>query len=149
MASKVFNVGAFQLQNRTIDFIANTIKVMLIGTASPYVFNPNEATMVTPASSELTGSGYVPGFVSGDRHTLAGKAITNDTVNNRTVYNSTNTAAWTIATGPTLAAAIVYYHNVSDAASVPLFFLQFTPVPTNGAAITIDWNTGTLAYTQQ
>lgn len=133
MASVAYNAGMKAIADRSVDFLADTIKIMLIGIAVPYTFSRNHAVMTVPAASELNVGGYVPGFAGAGRLTLAGKSITNDTTNNRTIFDATDPAAWTLAAGDSVAAAIIYKHLTSDAVAVPLWFLDHADTPTNGS----------------
>lgn len=149
MASFTYNKGSTDIANRTIDFLADVIKVMLIGTATPYTPDKDHTSMTTPAASELSVTGYTPGFASADRKTLASKTITNDATNDRTVYDAADPSSWTLSTGGTVAAAIVYKHLTSDALSTPIFYLDITDTPTNGSAFTLIFDALGIGYTQQ
>jgi hypothetical protein len=149
MASFTYNKGSTDIQNGTIVWATDTIKVMLIGTATPYTPDKDHSSMTTPALSELSVTGYTPGFASADRKTLASKTLTNDTTNDRTVYDAADPSAWTLATGGTVAYAIVYKHLTNDAGSTPIFLLDFTDVPTNGSTFTLVFDANGIGYTQQ
>lgn len=148
MASKNYDAGMAGIANRSIDFITDVLKVMLIGTATPYTFDQTHAAMTVPAASELSVTGYVGGFAGSGRQTLASKTITNDTTNHRTVFDAADPAAWTLSTGGTVAAAIVYKHLTSDALSIPIFFLDNADTPTNGSTFTLVFDVLGLGYIQ-
>ncbi|MBA2706316.1 MAG: hypothetical protein H0U59_00745 [Gemmatimonadaceae bacterium] len=151
MASGVFNIGATSIGDGAIDFLTGTIKVMLIGTATAYVFEPDNANLGVasgPSASELSVTGYATGFASADRRTLASKTVASDLTNNRTTFDAADPAAWTLSTGGTVAAAVVYHHLTSDALSVPLFYLDFTDVPTNGSTFTLAFAATGIGYLQ-
>ena len=59
MASHVYNAGSKGLLDGTIDWAADTIKIMLVTTA--YTPDKDHASMTTPAASELSVSGYTGG----------------------------------------------------------------------------------------
>lgn len=148
MASSCYNAGIKGIQDRSIDLAADTIKIMLIGTATAYTFDKDHAVMTTPAASELSVTGYTGGFAGAGRLTLASKTITNDTTNDRAVFDAADPAAWTLSTGGTVAAAIVYKHLTSDAVAVPIAFLDFTDVPTNGSTFTVVFDANGIFYIQ-
>jgi hypothetical protein len=148
MASFTFDAGQAGIANRSIDFIGDVIKVMLLGTATPYTPNKAEANMTTPAASELSVTGYVGGFAGAGRQTLASKTITNDTTNHRTVFDAADPAAQTLATGGTVAAAIVYKHLTSDALSTPIFYLDPADTPTNGSTFQLIFDVLGIGYIQ-
>jgi hypothetical protein len=107
MASLVYNVGSYQLQHRDVDYLADTIEIILV--KSTY----------TPA-------------------------------NDRTVYDAADPSAWTLGAGDTIGGAIIGKKgSASDATAIPLFFLDLTDTPTNGAAITVQFDANGIAYTQQ
>lgn len=148
MASLVYNVGSFQLQNRSVDFVNDTIEVILV--KSTYTPNKDDTNSVY-AAAEISGvSGYVGGYNGAGRKVLASKTITNNTTNDRTVYDAADPSAWTLGTGDTIGGAIVGKKGSSDdSTAVPLFFLDFTDVPTNGSTFTLQFHADGLAYTQQ
>src|SRR3954462_14196609 len=105
MASFTYNIGSKSIIDRTVDFLADTIEVVL--TKSTYTANRDDVTG-TPAASEITGvSGYTGGFGGAGRKVLASKTITNDTTNDRTVYDAADPSAWTLGTGDTIGGAVI------------------------------------------
>ena len=58
-------------------------------------------------------------------------------------------SAWTLGSGKTVASAVVYWHSTDDATSIPLFFLDFTDVTTNGGTFTLVFDPAGIAYLQQ
>ncbi len=148
MASGVFNIGATSIGDGAVDFLTDTIKVMLIGSDVAYAFDPDSTSMTTPGASELTVTGYAAGFASADRRTLGTKTVASDMTNNRSTFDAADPAAWTLSTGETVEGAVVYKHLTSDALSTPLFFLDFTGVPTNGSTFTLAFAAAGIAYLQ-
>lgn len=141
MASKNYNAGIKAIQDRTIDWASSTINIMMVGTAVPYTFSQDETSMTTPALSELSVTGY-------SRKTLGSKTITNDTTNDRSVFDAADPSAWTLSSGGTAAGAIVFWNNTNDAGSVPISFLDFTDTATNGSAFTIQFDANGIFYIQ-
>lgn len=148
MASGAYNKGATDLQNRTVDYASDTIKVMLV--KSTYTFDPDHSSMTTPTVSELDCTGYTGGFAGADRKTLASKTITQDDTNNRSVYDAADPSAWTLggASNNTVGGAIVYKHLTNDAGSTPLFFVDFTDTATNGSTFTLVFPSTGINYLQ-
>jgi hypothetical protein len=140
MSSKLYDAGAFGiLGDRSIDFEGDTIKVMAIANDVPYAFDPTETDLSVLAASELDCSGYVPGFAGSGRKTLGGKAIALDDVNHRTGFDATDPSAWTLASGKTVTAFVVYKHDTNDATSIPIAYIDISDTVTNG-------NAGTLVF---
>lgn len=148
MASLVYDGGSFGLQHRDIDWLNDTIEVILVKST----YTPSQTdTAAVYAANEISGvTGYTGGFAGSGRKVLSSKTLTNDTVNNRTVYNAGNPTAWTLGVGDTVAGAIVGKKGASDdTTAIPIFFLSFSPVPTNGSTFTLQWNASGISYTQQ
>lgn len=148
MASGTYNDGSLKLQNGTVSWASDTIEVVLV--KSTYTFDKDH-TAGTPAASEITGvSGYTGGFGGAGRKVLASKTLTNDTTNDRTVYDAADPSAWTLGAGDTVGGAVIQKKgSADDTTAVPLFFLDFTDVPTNGSTFTLSFDATGIAYTQQ
>lgn len=148
MASLVFNEGSYGIQHRDIDYLSDTIEVILV--KSTYTPNKDDTQSVI-AAAEISGvSGYTGGFGGSGRKTLASKTMTNDTTNDRTVYDAADPSAWTLGTGDTVGGALVTKKgSASDATAKLLFFQDFTDVPTNGSTFTLPFDAAGIAYTQQ
>lgn len=148
MASGAYNKGATDLQNRTIDWASDTIKVMPV--KSSYTFDPDHSSMTTPTASELDCTGYTGGFAGADRKTLGSKTITQDDTNNRSVYDAADPSAWTLggAVNNTIGGFIVYKHLTNDAGSTPIFFCDITDLPTNGSTVTLQFAATGINYLQ-
>lgn len=149
MASAVYNAGAKGLLDGSIDFAADTIKIMLLSTDVPYVVDKDHDHIDDLNASELVVSGYANGFAGAGRKTLGTKTITKDNATDRVVFDAADPSAWTLGAGETVAAAVVYWHSVDDATSIPLFFLDFVDVLTNGGTFAIAFHADGIAYVQQ
>jgi len=145
MANLVYNRAKKEILDGTIDLVNDTIKVMLV--TSSYVADDahdfvDEAGANDPIDHELTGTGYAAGFAGAGRKTLSAKAFAEDDANNRGEFDDTADITWTAIDAGTAAAAIVYKHITSDAASVLIAYIDQGgfPVVTNGGDLTIQWN---------
>lgn len=147
MASRSYNAGMLALANRTVDFIADTIEVVLV--KSSYVMDPDH-TGATPAASEISGvAGYVGGFGGAGRKVLASKTIAQDTALDRVVYDAADPSLWTLGTGDTAGGAVIQKKgSASDATAVPLWFLDITDFPTNGGTFTLTFDAQGIDYIQ-
>ena len=149
MASGTFNHGSHLIQTGALDFAADTIKVALLADDVPYVFDKDHDHMDDINPSELDVSGYPPGFAGAGRATLAGKTITEDSVNDRSVFDATDPAPWTLGAGKNVVGAVVYYHITDDATSVPIWYLDFADFATNGGAFSLIFHANGIGYVQQ
>jgi len=148
MASFTYNAGSKALQDGTVDWASDTIKIMLVTDA--HTPDQDHDHIDDIAGDEVSVSGYAGGFSGAGRKTLGSKTQTNDTTNDRTVYDAADPSAWTLAAGETVQAAVVYWHDTDDATSIPLFYLEFaTPIATNGGSLTVPFDAAGIAYTQQ
>jgi TctA family transporter len=148
MASLVYNVGSYQLQHRDVDWLADTIEVVIM--KSTYTPDKDDTNGVLAAGELATLTGYAGGFGGAGRKVLASKTLTNDTANDRTVYDAADPSAWTINAGDTVGGFLVQKKgSANDTTAVPLFFLDVTDTPTNGAALTLQFAATGIGYTQQ
>lgn len=148
MSSFTYNIGSYELQHRDIDFLSDTIEVIF--TKSSYTPNKDDTNSVY-AAAEISGvSGYAGGYAGAGRKVLASKTITNDTTNDRTVYDAADPSAWTLATGDTIGGAIIGKKgSANDTTAKPIFFLDVTDFPTNGGTVTLPFHADGIGYTQQ
>lgn len=129
---------------------ANTHKIMLL--KNSYAFDPDHkfVSQLTPATHECSVTGYTGGFGGAGRKTLSSKTITEDTTNNRAVYDAADPTAWTaLAAGNTLRFAAVIEEITNDAASRVIAVLDFgSDYITNGGDFTVVFNSLGIGYIQ-
>jgi hypothetical protein len=133
MASGWYNSGARQVADRTIDPVADTIKVMLV--TSSYTPDPDHVT-VSQVTNELSGTGYAGGFAGAGRKTLAGKAWSTDTTNNRVNWTF-NQVTWSAINAGAPKYAIVIKEITNDAGSQLIGYLDLGTQSTNGGDFSI------------
>lgn len=148
MANFTYNIGSFKLADRTIDYASDTIEVIF--TKSTYSPNKDD-TNSAYAAAEISGvSGYTGGWGGAGRKVLASKTITNDTTNDRTVYDAADPSAWTLGTGDTIGGAIIGKKgSADDTTALPIFFIDLTDTPTNGGTATLQFSADGIGYTAQ
>jgi hypothetical protein len=148
MASFTYNIGSKSLADRTLDYAAGVIEVILM--KSTYTANKDD-TYTVYAAGEISGvAGYTGAYGGAGRKVLATKTITNDTANDRTVYDAADPSAWTLGTGDTIGGAIVGLKGAAaDATAIPLFWCDITDLPTNGSTFTLIFDALGIGYTQQ
>jgi hypothetical protein len=148
MASLTYNGGSAKIIDRTIDWINDTIELVLM--KSTYTPNKDDTQSVLAAGELATLTGYAGGFGGAGRKVLASKTITNDTTLDRTVLDAADPSAWTIVAGDTIGGVVVQKKGAaSDATAIPIFFEDVTDTPTNGAALTLTFDSAGIGYTQQ
>lgn len=115
-------------------FGSDTIKARLV------------ASSVTPTKDDTSMTGYT---AIGSDQTLGSKTITNDTTNDRTVYDAADPTWSAVASGSTVGWIVVYKFVSNDAGSMPLFVVDVTDTPTNGSDIVWTISASGIGYTAQ
>ncbi len=141
MASFWYNGGLKEVMDGTIDIDSATLKVILV--TSSYSANKDDdyVTASGAGSAEISVSGYTGGWGGSGRKTWASvTAVANDT-NDRVDIGSSGDLTWsTLATGATIAAAILIKEGASDDTTSRLIaYWDVTDTPTNGGDITLDF----------
>ena len=111
-----------------------TVKCLLLKTG--YTHDPDHDFVddLTPASFELTVSGY-------SRQEITNVAATLDTANNRCKIDGDDVTFTSLVAGETIVAAVAYVHlGADDAANPVLGYIDLADVATNGGNIVITWN---------
>lgn len=134
MANFVTNRGSLDLQSNVIVWASDTIKARLVPSS------------VTPDKDNTVMTGLT---AIGTDQTLGSKTRTEDTTNDRIVYDAADPTWTAVASGSTIGWVIVYQFITNDAASVPLFVIDLTDTPTNGGDITVQFSASGIGYTQQ
>ncbi len=134
MASFVTNRGSLNLQSNVIVWASDTIKARLVPSS------------VTPTKDDTVMTGLT---AIGTDQTLGSKTRTEDTVNDRIVYDAADPTWTAVASGSTIGWCIVFKFGTVDGDSVPIAVLDLTDTPTNGGDITVQFNADGIAYTQQ
>jgi hypothetical protein len=148
MSSLTYNAGAKAIADGSLDFLNDDIEVILV--KSTYTPNKDD-TNSAYAAAEISGvSGYTGGYAGAGRKLLGSKTVTNDTTNDRAVLDAADPSAWTLGAGDTVGGAIIGKKgSANDTTAVPLFYLDFTDVPTNGSTFTLQFSASGIGYTQQ
>lgn len=138
MASFVFNRGARDLQGSTggtvINWGSDTIKARLVASS----FTPNKD------DTSMTGMTAI-----GTDQTLGSKTMTEDTTNDRIVYDAADPTWTAVAGGSTVGNVVLFKFVTNDAGSTPIAALDITDTPTNGGDITIQFAATGAFYLQQ
>lgn len=136
MASIVYNRAKSEFLKANIDWLDDTIKVLLVD--ADYVPNPDHNFVSSVSSEELSGTGYTGGFAGSGRKTLANKTVTQDDTNDRAAATA-DPSTWTAINAGTAAYAIVYKSVSSDADSPLIACIDIANVTFNGTDYTINW----------
>jgi len=151
MASQV-STGTLVLSlTASVNLTSDTIKIGLL--KNTYTADPDHKFVSSVATTECDATSYTGGFAGGGRKTLASKTCTEDTANNRAVFDAADTGlTWTAlggATNNTLRYAFICKEVTSDAASPLLAVLDFgADKSTNGGDFTIALNSLGIYYIQ-
>jgi len=134
MASFVTNRGSLDLQSNVVVWASDTIKCRLV------------ASSFTPDKDNTVMTGYT---AIGTDQTLGSKTRTEDTTNDRIVYDAADPTYTAVTIGSTIGWVVVYKFVTNDADSVPVFVLDVTDTPTNGGDISVAFSASGIGYTQQ
>jgi len=128
----------------TISVTADTLKVMLLGTGTPYTQNPDHRFVSSVVASEIAVSGYTGGFGGAGRKTLASRTLVADDSNDRGVFDAADVTWTALGAGDTIAFVVLFKELTSDALSPLIAVFDVTDTPTNGGDITIQWSSNGL-----
>jgi hypothetical protein len=147
MASRAYGAGMLALVNRTVDYLNDTIEVVIV--KSTYTHDPDH-TGATPAAAEITNvAGYVGGFGGAGRKVLAGKTITYDPATDRVIWDAADPSVYTLGTGDDVNGVVIQKKgSASDATAIPLWFLDVVDFPTNGGTWTLTFDAQGIDYIQ-
>jgi hypothetical protein len=145
MASGAHNKGVTDLLDGTSPYLTTTLKVMLLGTATPYTYNPDNDVVDAggandPLDAEIAVTGYVGGWGGAGRKTLASKTVTENDTNNRVEFDAAD-VSWTgLAAGATIEAAeVIREGGANDTTSRLFVYLDPTNLATNGSDVTLQF----------
>lgn len=146
MASLAYQAGIRELLDGGTVYLTDTIKVMLISTATAYTPNKDhdfvdEGGANDPVDAETNVTGYTRGFGGAGRKTLASKTITANDTNDRVELDAADVTWTALGAGETLEAAIVIEEITNDAASPLLCYLDPSNIATNGSDVTLQFAT--------
>jgi hypothetical protein len=137
MASFVTNRGARNLLRdgaASITFASDTIKARLV------------ASSFTPTKDDTVLTGYT---AIGTDQTLGGKTFTEDTTNDRIVFDADNPTWTAVAGGSTVGWVAIFKFVTNDADSIPIAIIDVTDTATNGGDITVTFAATGIFYLQQ
>lgn len=134
MASFVTNRGALDLLSNVVVWASDTIKARLV------------ASSVTPNKDDTVMTGYT---AIGTDQTLGSKTRTEDTTNDRIVYDAADSSYTAVASGSTVGWVVIYKFVTNDGDSIPIAVLDVTDIPTNGGDISVVYNASGIFYTQE
>lgn len=138
MASFVTNRGARDLSVATggtqITWASDTIKARLV------------ASSFTPDKDNTSMTGYTQ---IGTDQTLGSKTFTEDTTNDRIVYDAADSTWTAVAGGSTIGWVVIYKFVSNDAGSTPIAILDVADTATNGSDITVQYAATGLFYLQE
>lgn len=133
MPNFVTNRCKYELFTGDANLDAADLRMLLMKSGSP-VDTWNVVSDITPASNELTVSGYA-------RTALANETVVEDDTNDFAYLDADDVAFGALAAGETITWAVLYRHTGSDATAPVYCFYDVTDTPANGSTITIVFNT--------
>lgn len=121
MAALVFNQFKHELASQTVNWSSETIKAALVMTNTTADTEEDVANVAAFSTlDECDGSGYA-------RQTLGTKTITNDTTNDRTVFDAADPTFSSLGAGTRSTQGVLIIQDTgSDATSIPICYMPFT-----------------------
>lgn len=143
MASGFYNNYLYDGPRGNIQLTVDTLKLAMVGTG--YTYDPDHVFADEAGTADVTGqeivvTGYTGGFGGGGRKTTTITGQANNT-NNRGDFAIADLTWTALATGATIAWAILLKEITNDAASKLVCAFDVTDTPTNGGDITLDFAT--------
>ncbi len=137
VTGKLFGLLFTALWNKEIDYLADTIKVML--TTLTYVPNQDTHDYKDDVTNEVTGTGYTAGG-----ETLASKTVTYTAATNKHVLDAAD-VTWSAST-ITARIAVIYDSTPATDATRPLMGYQdfITDKSSDAGDFTIQWDAAGL-----
>lgn len=145
MSSGAYQGGVADMLDGTSPILSTTYKVLLLGTATAYTFNPDDDVFDAGGANdivdaEISVSGYTGGWGGSGRKTLASKTVSVNDTNNRVEVDAADVTWTALGSGATIEAAVIGVEGGSnDTTSVPAVYLDPTNIPTNGSDVTLQF----------
>lgn len=127
--AKLYNSGLLKLVNRDINYVSDTIQILIVD--DTYTFDKADTALTDVTGSEVTndvGSGY-------ERKTLSSKSITLNSTDDRIEFKAADVIYTAVETNEVWDAAILY--SGTDL----IAYLDFSPRTTNGSDIRLNIGT--------
>lgn len=146
MATTWFNRGLYDLsQGNRWDTAA--LKVMILGTGTPYSFNKDHDFVSDVVASEVSGSGYVGGFGGAGRKALDTPTVTLDDSGDLIKFDA-NDLTWASVNAGTWDKFVVFRELTNDASS-PLWLCgDPADLINNGGNVTLVFHASGIAKLQ-
>lgn len=142
MASVIYNSAKANFPNGTVNWVSDTLKVMLV--TSAYTPDPDHEFVTSVNANELSGTGYTAGFGGAGRKSLASKVVTKNNTNDRAELDAAD-VLWSAINAGTIRYAVVIKEITNDGASLLVAALDFgVGIPTTGGDFTAVWPTSGL-----
>lgn len=133
MANLTYNEGIESVVDRNVDYIADTIKAMLV--SSTYTPNKDDQFIDTGGASDPVDARI------GTDQTLGSKVTGKDTTGDFAYFDAADPTWTAVAGGSTIAGVVIYKDTGTPTTSKVLAYLDVTDTATNGGDITVQFAT--------
>jgi len=130
MASNLYNNGLYGLLSGSLDYLTDTVQVMLI--SGSYSFHQSQSYVSEVSSFEASGTGY-------ERKTLASKTITLNTGSNSVNYDAANPTYTALDAGD-IASAVLFVSASTENSSSLIANVDFDDLTTNGSDVELQFS---------
>lgn len=133
MANLTYNEGIESIIDRNIDFIADTIKAILL--SSTYTANKDDSFIDAGGASDMVDARI------GTDQTLGTKVTGKDTTSDFAYLDAADSTWTAVAGGSTVVGVGVYKDTGTPTTSKVICYLDVTDTATNGGDITVQYAT--------
>lgn len=132
-----YQSGLMKCMDGTIALLTDTIKILLVKST----YTPNRDHDFVGDVTEISGvSGYTGGFGGAGRKTLASKTLAVTDASDLFTFDAADVSFGALGTGDTIGGGVICKEVTNDAASPIIAFNGVTNLPTNGAAVTFQFD---------
>lgn len=135
MSNQVYDIALKKNADGAVNFGTADLRVLLLKSGYTFGAGHQFVSDLTPGSNELTVSPY-------SRKTLASLATALDGTNHRATMDAADVDFGALATGETIASAVIFVHVTNDSDSWLVGYIDTGgfPLATNGEVVKIQWD---------
>ena len=151
MASFLYDNAKAKLSDGTINWIGDTLKLMLV--TSAYAPSQSHVNVSSASVTELSGTGYVAGFGGSGRMAIPSKSSSVDSVNHHGDLTETGSVIWSAINAGTVRYVLVIKEvGSADSSSLLVACIDSDLLPqlapngivTNGSDLILNWTNNTV-----
>ena len=145
MASVVYNRAKQMFMSGQIDLTSTTsLKVLLLESTASTPDNPDHSSLASFNADEFSDTNYTGGHAGAGRKAVSSLTVTRDDANDRSDFDLAD-ITWTALGGTNNAVAgVLFQEMAADTTSVPIVYIDFADVLTNGGDFVLQFDASGL-----